>query len=97
MSRQLHLYTTDGALVRHIGDGQLHASNRSIAYTTSGDLVMCDSAGGRIMEFSGDGEKRLHTWGGEGRRDGLFLSPKAIAIAGPFLYVADLGRVQVFQ
>jgi DNA-binding beta-propeller fold protein YncE len=69
-----------------------------VAVSDSGDILVLDTARGRVLRFSAAGHL-IRVWGSVGSAPGQFLRPAALAIDPQgFVYIADTGndRVQEF-
>ena len=79
-----------------VGYGQ-----KDVHFSCDGKLLVADYFNCRVCVFDWSSGERLHAWGFEGTRDGQFMRPTAVSIAGPHLYVMDASRLssrlQVFE
>jgi len=97
-NHRLSVFTVEGAFVRCVGHGELGWPS-SVDFTSSGDVIVCDTFHHRVCVFSLSTGALLRTWGKEGEADGEFEYPRALQVHRGLLYVLDewSPRVQVFQ
>ena len=79
------------------GTSALHLALLALGIGAGDEVIVADVGGHRICVFSPDGDTLIKTWGSVGTAAGQFQQPKALAVAGSYLYVMDDTRVQVFE
>ncbi len=79
------------------GDGQFHGPI-AIGVDNNNRIYVVDYINSRIQKFDANG-KFLRKWGSEGRDNGRFDRPEAIAVDNNSVYVCDLRneRIQIFD
>jgi hypothetical protein len=65
-----------------------------VLFGPDGNIVVADCDGRRLCVFSPDGRTLLETLHSDGTQYGKLKSPKALAVAGPYLFV--LGKEVVY-
>ena len=74
------------------GEGMGYISRRMFLGGAAGAILLAACAG------RGQRLRNVRTWGEQGRRDGMFLRPRALGVHGEHIYVIDTtGRVQAFD
>ena len=95
----LRLFTVDGVFIRctTVGSDICTGISKDVACGTGGEIIVADCDSHRICVLSPNCKSRLKAWGSEGTDPAQFEYPRAFAISGPYLYVLDSTRVQVFE
>lgn len=93
----------DGSVLRSFTHGcakySVSGCVHGLTVTPYGDIIMVDNNSHRVLVFNEDGSVLSRVWGRQGKNDGEFNFPAAVAFRNGRLYVLDEGslRVQVFE
>lgn len=95
----LLLFTVGGAFIKRIAADVVSDCFKDVAFGAGGEIIVAgyDERPHHISVFSPIGGNLLKTWGAAGGAAGQFQNPNALAVCGPYLYVLDGSRVQVFE